>query len=363
MYSIRVVNGAPEGKPALVRKDVVLPDNMPVATQDGNYYYIITTNESANVYVVDLDPATGKAVSKPVRLNKTFVDQSAGPAMWSPDGKLLAFSKDVWSSASLMIRSADTGEERELTVSPPFDANALLYPSQWFPDGRSLLARVHVRDHIVFSKVDLQTGKQKPFFEWPGSESLQPPAALSLDGKIFFFELCKPDASQPAGSNAAALNSLRLMRRNMESGEEKELFQAKSPKTGFPVLTLSPDGRQLAFARFNTDNTASLLTMPVDGGIPLELYRSNLLSGGSRTWTKDGTHILVVQSDPKSGMQQLWSVPAKGGEPIYTGVSFPIIGLANFHPDGRRLIYIGRQPGQTELWVMKLLPPGTKPSR
>lgn len=359
-YSIRVVDGAPDGKPELLKKDMVSPRRLIGVTQDGTFYYSTTTRESANVYVVDLNSATGKAVSKPARLNKTFVDSSAGPAMWSPDGQLLVYCKET-GPITVMLRSAGTGEERALTVIPPFGSANAGYPVQWFPDGRSILVRDQEKGRLVFRKVDAQSGKQQPFFDWRGEETLHTAPVVSLDGKFLFFVIGKPDAGQSAGPNVLALNTVRLMRRNLESGEDKEMYQVKSPGMHFTVLTLSKDGRQLAFMRSNTDKTASLLTISIDGGDPVELYRSNLLLG-TRTWTKDGMYILVVQSDPKSGLTQFWSVPTRGGEPIPTGVLFATIGLADFHPDGKRLTYIGRQPGQTELWVMKLLPPGAKPS-
>jgi Tol biopolymer transport system component len=110
----------------------------------------------------------------------------------------------------------------------------------------------------------------------------------------------------------------------------------------------------------NNDKTTSLFTMPADGGDARELYRSNLLLE-ARSWTRDGRHILVVQSDPSSGMNQFWSVSAENGERGTAGLVFPGIGMASVHPDGRRFTYDGRQPGQTELWVMKLLPPSRKP--
>jgi Tol biopolymer transport system component len=361
-YSIRVVDGKPGGKPELMKKDVVLPGALLGATQDGKVYYQYIADESFNVYVVDLDPATGKAVSKPERLNRTFVNLSGGPVRWSYDGKLMAYGKppEIDSPKALLIRSADTGAERQLTVSPPFDSPNCCDPQQWFPDNRSLLVFDEVKGLTVFRKVDVQTGRQEMFFQQPGSEALFGQATLSLDGKVLFFSLSKRGALQSANSNTNGANTLRLMRRNMESGEERELYQAQSPTTGFRGLILSSDGRQLTFTKSNTDNTASQLTIPIEGGEARELYRSDLLLA-TRAWTKDMRHILVAQSDPGSGMQQIWSVPTEGGKPIPTGLTFPVFGGASIHPDGRRFTYTGRQPGQTELWVMKLLPPGAKP--
>jgi Tol biopolymer transport system component len=367
IYSIRVMDGKPGGNPELMKKDVVLPARLLGPTEDGNYFYSTTLEGPVNVYLVDMDPATGKLVSKPARLNQTFVNFSGGPLCWSPDGKWLAYNKVGAGSPSpraLMIRSADKGEEHPLTVSPPFDSNQYCNPLQWFPDSRSLLVvDQSKKGHFVLRKVDVQTGQQQLFFERPGSDAMQFSAALSPDGKSLFFSLSKPGISQSGDSKTTAPGTLMLMRRNMENGEEKELFQAQSPSssTGF-VIALSSDGRQLAFTRLNNDKTTSLFTMPADGGDARELYRSNLLLE-ARSWTKDGRHILVVQSDPSSGMNQFWSVSAENAERGPAGLTFPVIGMASLHPDGRRFTFVGRQPGQTELWVMKLLPPGTKPSR
>jgi len=360
-YSIRVVDGKPGGKPELMKKDVILPGMMIGAAQDGNFYYSYTAEESINVYVVDLDPATGKVVSKPARLNQTFIDSSAGPPRWSHDGQWLAYVKQVSGNPrALMIRSARTGEEHELTVSPPWHSSRS-DPMQWFPDNRSLLAVDRIGDRFAFNKVDTQTGKQQLFFEQTGRDQLNYNAALSLDGKVLFFLLINRGISPPSDPKTVPLNTLRLMRQNMESGEQKELYQTQSPSITFGMLQLSSDGRQLAFIRWNSNNTTSLLTIPADGGEPRELYRSNLLDNACG-WTKDGRHILVRYSDPNTGMNQLWSVSAETCTQTPAGLTFPEIGQTSLHPDGRRFTFVGRQPGQTELWVMKLLPPGAKPS-
>lgn len=94
------------------------------------------------------------------------------------------------------------------------------------------------------------------------------------------------------------------MRRDMDSGEERELYRTMSQSTDLGVLLLSPDGRQVAFNVVNPEGMRLLLTVPAPGGNPRELYRSKL-DLGVRAWSKDGRHLLVTQPDSKSGKKQL----------------------------------------------------------
>jgi len=352
LWSVRVADGKPAGMPELVKPNV--GSMYPVGfTRDGAFYYGSHTSQS-DVYVADLDPETGKISSKPERVNERFIGSSKGPLAWSPDGQFLAYNRSGIGGApptvaTVVVRTVTTGEEREVPAkcsSPSAGSREL----RWFPDGRSLLVNDWLNNHTAFRRIDLQTGEGKPvvvegtdiaFVHWQ--------AALSHDGKTLFYSVVGP-----AGSGGGPL---RVMRREIESGEERELYRKNAPGSGLFSLSLSPDDRQVAFVTFRWEesvkgNTTPLMVVPAEGGSARELCPKVNTIGGT-AWTKDGRHILVPGSDSEHP-QQLLSVPIAGGQPQPTSVSMAELSSPSIHPDGRRIAFAGGE-SQTSVWAIKNL--------
>ncbi len=129
-----------------------------------------------------------------------------------------------------MIRTMDTGEERVLS-DKVFPRDSHLGSSlRWSPDGHSILVTgADDEGRRGIFEVSVRTGEVRPVIDgWPlGSQ-------YSLDGEsIFYME------PTPSGS---------ILRRNLQTGEETELYRGSSPNSprGYQ-LALSPDGKRLAF--------------------------------------------------------------------------------------------------------------------
>jgi Tol biopolymer transport system component len=355
LWSIRVSGGRAEAEPELVKREAGSIDADPIGfTRDGLFYYKTSTFQS-DIYAAELDPTTGRVISKPARVNQRFVGSIGHLVQWSPDGQFLVYTRisrrelgyAVWKVISIIVRSERTGEEREIFPAPAFHPIEPNHGLQWFPDGRSLLATDLAKRRIV-RQIDVQTGQTKMFLDLSGSDKDVYLPTLSHDGKALFY------LQSAAGKD-------RLMRRNMESGEERELYQP----TGLELddLALSPDGRQLAFTLNNYDkNVYSLMIMPAEGGEPRELLRSKLYINDI-SWTRDGRHVLMAR-DSESGPPQLWSVSIDGGESQLSGLTLTGGGFdVSVHPDGRRIAFYGSQEPHEEVWVIKNLLSTPKTSR
>jgi len=364
LWSIRMSGAKPEGEPELVKREVD-PISLLGFTRDGSLYFHTSTFQS-DIYTVDLDPATGRVISKPAQFNQRFVGSVGHPMAWSRDGQFLAYARTSRRKViSFIVRSEKTGEEREIAPVPAFSKG---YPKTliWLSDGRSFLADDFGKE-LFFHQIDIQTGQAKVFVTLSGSDKKYFPV-LSPDEKALFYVQYAPYVK-------GAPYQCGLMRRDMASGEIRDLFPTEDVQ--LEPLALSPDGRQLAFAinawaeSKEQQDTFALMIMPSEGGAARELLRSKRYIG-ALTWTPDGRHVLMMREsesgpDQQFGPYQLWSVPVGGGESQPLGLvkpgGFAVSADVSLHPDGRRIAFINSKEPQEEVWGIKNLLSTPKTSR
>jgi Tol biopolymer transport system component len=348
LWSIRVVEGRPQGEPELRRANVV--GTTPLAfTKDGSYYYR-AGNVWRDAYTAELDPAT-LTISKPTLVTDRFVGSNSDPVL-SPDGKYVAFLRHVvgrgpGAGQSLIVKSQANGDERTVAAAAVVSYGRLL----WFPDSRSVIVLDRANNRPRFLAVDVETSAARTLFEVPFE--VWNTAALSPDGKALFYT-----SAELLGSRAGPgdLKSLRLVRRQLDTGDETELHRTQSTGVGFFGLTVSSDGSKLAFSVNVADRKRALMVMPADGGSPREIYRTtvyDLSNNGAMIWTKDGKH-LIVTARCGSGGHQLCAIPAEGGTLRPLGLGMLEITTRMISSDGRRLA-LTHQTRSPELWVIRNL--------
>ncbi|NIN12142.1 MAG: hypothetical protein GTO61_12200 [Gemmatimonadales bacterium] len=340
-WIVQVVDGGPLGEPQLVYPDA--PGRGLGFTRAGAYYYccgppdLLSANE---VFLVDRDPVTGRLGTA----EKTDAEgiMSASSVAWSPDGRQLVYAK--WRMV-FVLHSLESGEEREISsgIYRPFP----LYP-QWTPAGRSLIAQ----GRRGLYRIDIESEEVDAILEVEDcciGLSIWAPTA-----KVFFTRW----KSEKRGEQ------VRLVVRDLESGGEKELHRVTSP-VSISNLSLSPDGRWLAFVEWDMEGGgASLKRMPAGGGeaqsllafSQVRIFRRPLVE---LTWTPDSRHIVYavsLTSQPWSPGQEIyqlpwetagehgfefWQIPVEGGEPEPLGLRMETLvpyGLS-IAPDGRRLAF------------------------
>ena len=354
LWSIRVSDGHPQGEPELLRAKVGAITPIGFA-RDGLLYY--STNQlETDLYTAAFDAEKLTAAS-PVRITEQFIGSNY-EAEPSPDGKLVAFLRSAPGfsgyafgdrraplDATLVIRSAATGEERSLTKIATLYYQGLR-SIRWYPDSRSVLLQdggVGAVGPKRFRKIDVETGEARTLFEGPHAGSIWSQPELSRDGKTLFYSIY--NASTPGAK-------LRLMRRDLDTGQETELYRrADSSSLGFASLTLSADGSRLAFLDTVSAGQQALVTVPVNGGAVTEIHRG---SGSSPTtptfwgasWTKDGRYLIAagyLDGKNLTGASQLLAFPVEGGEPRVLGVTMPTISNPSVSPDGRHILFTSAQ--------------------
>ena len=361
LWLIGIADGKPQGSPKLLRANI---GEIGLGfVRDGSYYYGTRTQED-DVYMATIDRETLKVIEQPRRVSERFAGHNLNPE-WSPDGKSIVFLRrgaaaqragagvfGGFGVADVIVQSMVTGEERSLAK---IQANLFGTP-KWFPDGKSLLMADRVP--IQYLQIDAQTGSARVLAK--DLEGPIPTVALSRDGKSLFYS----SAKKPAKSHEV----LTLIKRDLDSGRETELYRTESWGYGLFELAVSPDGTQIAFlvnvngVNVNGKPERQLTIVPTAGGQAREIYRGNYyeISPSACAWTHDGRYLLFRAADADSG--RLQAVPVAGGNARPLDISMPGLRSPSVSPDGRRIAFTAGA-SREELWVVRNLLTSQQPSR
>jgi Tol biopolymer transport system component len=332
MWSLQIENGQPKGAPVLVRRSLG-PTTPMRLTKSGTFYYE-TPASFMDVYTVSLDPKTGQIAGPPKKEPLPWEGHNRFPA-WSPDGRRLAYisvrptvvgpyAPGRARAFLVCVYSTDTGRVREY---PGVRASTI----RWSPDGRNLYVTGTNVERGGIHRIDVESGvvTRLPL------EARGVGADVSADGQWIVY--CRGD---------------QLVRRNLQSGEEKEL---DGPGFWPGGLALSRDSSRLAWIIGLEEKTRILKVMSFPDGTPKEIQR--LKDPEWRiAWSPDGRFIYYSDVPPAGGKDwDLWRVPAEGGTAQDLGSAASFHEHFSIHPDGSRITFSTEtlNPEPTQLWVME----------
>jgi Tol biopolymer transport system component len=329
LWSIELDGTKPSGPPGRLYADIGEVEPMGF-TRDGKCYFGFVRR---NFYsgIAAFNEETGK-----VNLGegKSLEGSNLG-LLWSPDGQNLAYLK-LGEDISLIVNDLKTGEEKE-------PAKDILRPWEisWSPDGNSLLVVGWEKSQRLTEgykggvfRVDIKTDRVDKIFllsdyEYNIPEDDAYPLSgieWSTDGKSFYYIFFKD----------------RLVKHNLETGEEKILYEHPDFSRG--ILELSPDGKNLLFGLEYPGNEKSrLVTIPAEGGKEETICTSQGAHGIE--WAKyspDGKYIYIIEL-PQSTKSVLWRVPAEGGNPEKLWSPENRVEIYDIHPDGNRVTFSIRE--------------------
>jgi len=331
------------GEPQLVKKGYYGNRTLGF-TRSGAFYYGVRT-PTRDVYVAELDSTGTTLAVQPQPVSRRWFGVSGNPD-WSPDGSWLAYLRNPTQNnsfpTSIVIRSMNTGEERDLRV---VGMTSLGFGLHWAPDGKAVVvSALEPGRGWSLVRVDVQTGQPTPLM--PRSLGAFPRFGLSPDGRTIFYVQYADTAEAPDAPLP------QLIARDLESGRETEILRKK----GLMYVSVAPDGRRLVTG--TTENGSTVLrVMPATGG-ELREFVTNRVEGTSYrvcSWTPDGRYVIFATT-PKGSTPtenvQMWRVAAEGGEPQRLNMDVDAPYYLRVHPDGRH-VAIGTWSIATEIYVME----------
>ena len=265
----------------------------------------------------------------------SFSGRKSDPA-FSPDGNQIAFSWDgqKGDNFDIYVKLINAGTPLRLTTHPGIERSPT-----WSPDGRYIaFSRFSESEKGIFI-VPALGGAERKLCSPDWEHEYLARVEWSPDGKYLAFI----DRGSPQTSYSIWLLSVENFERRQLTFPPLEIYGDISP-------AFSPDGETLAFTRFSTAGVNDIYTVPIRGGEPRRLTFDNR-GVGVWAWTPDGREI-VFPSD-RGGDFGLWRISVTGGPPERLTVGGDSAGQLSISRQGDRLAYV-QGLGDTNIWRIEL---------
>jgi len=333
LWAQRVEGGHAVDPP--IRLEPNLGWSHPMGLTETGAYFVRREMGTRDVYLVNLDPATGAVAGEPARVSTTA--GANGTSEWSPDGRSLAFFRGSQWRRTLVIKSLRDGREREI-VNRYLDGVAR---PRWEPGGRTMLIKGVFRDVGGLHRIDLQTGEITTLMR------------SALDGRFNEYEVLPGDREMLYASRQRH----EFVRRDLGTGRETVVHRVDSA-VSLLCMAVSRDGRQFAYGAYERGGQWSMrvvnLRDPVNAREVLRGDASERVCPS--VWTVDGREVIYtraqVKRSPAGDATRLWAVNADTGQARLIGLTVDGLNEVRLSPEGHRITYDGGWPSQ-EVWVLE----------
>ena len=253
--------------------------------------------------------------------NALYVERADGfvaQPTWSPDGRLVAFSR-ASSTESWLVIGPGTGGTLA-AYETPFVA----FYIHWSPDGRFVAMLGAADSQVGLAILDLDTGLVEIvdsalsyYFHWspdssrllthldnsrlqiidPASGEITPVATFDFVWSAFQAPSWMPDGRsilyvRPAGDQSEEPPD-ELVIHDLDSGE----IDVIATGAGFFAFAVSPDGANVAYSLHNLARTTSMYLVEPDGGQVAEVDAPNTVAW---QWSPDSRKILLLGINEES---------------------------------------------------------------
>src|SRR5262245_5234567 len=254
-----------------------------------------------------------------IRFDRLITNGKAVTAAISPDGEYLAYAEREGGKQSLWVRQTSIASAAQ-NLRPPADTTY-----QWLSFSRAGDFLYYLTEDSYDSNSVRKTLYQIPVF---GSatprkvlSNIWSTVALSPDGKRLAFVRWDFNQSERA-----------LMLANVDGSGEQKLATRNYPHAFLRDLAWSPDGKIIACGGANYDESAleTVIAVSVTDGTQRQITSPKWVDVRSMEWLADSSGLIMQASDPADAVRsQLWRLSYPDGESrkltndlnIYHGVS------------------------------------------
>ena len=310
------------------------PDGARIAYQGDEGIAVVPALGGQSRLIVRLEPLAPESTT-------TAFSRLAGFA-WSPDGKRIAYSTGI--GPNITIVPVDGGPATQLTGVRD------VYSLSWSPDGTRLAG---VSENPVFVFGSAYFGNELASSIWVVPVNGDPAVRVTADQHLNTSPAWGPEGrhlfwvSDRGGSRD--VYRIRVNASGAPEGEAERLTTGADAHT----ITLSADGKHLAYARFRT--FSNIWSIPVSPARVISIADARPLTTGDQSIeevdvTRDGKW-LVFNSD-RSGSWQIYKMPTGGGEAIQLTTDSAGAYSPAWSPDGRQIAFHSMRAGNRDLYTM-----------
>jgi hypothetical protein len=298
-------------------------------------------------------PVTGQIdLPHPYYYREMFLPQlTSGPSAlsWSPDSQEVIYAM----AGSLWRQKLGSDEASQLTTGPGYD-----YQPDWSPDGRSVVYCDYNGNSMELRLLDLGSGKSRSLTS-DGAINVEP--RFSPDGKRLVF--VSTSFNRRFHVYTGDLQEGRLANVTRVTGENRSPLPRYyySPFDHEISPLWSRDGREIIYVsnRDHIYGTGGIWRAAASAGATArEIHYEETNWKARPDISPDGSR-LVFSSYTGRSWNNLWVMPAQGGDPLPLGFGEYDQTSPRWSPDGKQIAFISNRNGNTGLCTMAV--PGGKP--
>jgi TolB protein len=327
--------------------------------RDGRLAFSKLIDAKAAIFVADADGRNPRRIS--------FGVWDTGPR-WSPDGKWIGFVRDAGGQSDVLIVPADSGAERVVAGSPANEnVNAWLPDGSGLIYNKGT---IRGEEMWVYNLADGARSKLfdvegSVFYGYPSTDGKWIAYTLTKDGNstLWLFDRDKKTHRQLTNEgfeflsyrgfspdNRSILYQSRrtgtgdLWRMDVVSGERRQVTQDIADDGG---ASWSPDGSRILFSS-NRGGQPDLWVVAT-GESDVQRLTDDAVAEAGQEWTPDGR---AVAASVSLGLPHLFSVPLPDGQPTPLTAGDWAVYQAELSPDGSQIVYSGTKNGDDDIWVV-----------
>jgi len=313
----------------------------PSWTRDGTFIAfqsgVVNPLPPSTIWIVPSDGGTAKQITQVG--NPTG---GHGAPSWSPDGKRIVFTANDYLSTSLWsisVKGDDLKRVGPLGLTASAD-NGAVYSA----DGRGIYFAGFFRPSYGIVKITVsQTG------DTVGDPAL----VMGFPGKTIRHLSLSADGKKLAYASLDVLSTLTTLpmspNSNEPAGPPAPLSNDRSERHVTPAF--SPDGRRIAFGQWREGTGADVWLIDTDGK-NLTQVTSNPAVDNVPGWFPEGDRLSFVSN--RSGHFAPWSITLASGKESNLFDLGSDVSYARLSPDGKEIAYNSNSDGTINIWIAPL---------